>query len=91
MLKKILLSFAALILLAACANKKDLIYYQDIQNSSQSSINYVANEIQVNDILYIKVDALIQDSAKPFNLDINSSASINMDNQVFDNDHRIGV
>ena len=80
MLKKLLLSFAALILLAACANKKDLIYYQDIQNSSQSSINYVANEIQVNDILYIKVDALIQDSAKPFNLDINSSASINMDN-----------
>jgi polysaccharide export outer membrane protein len=78
MVKKILLSIACLLLLASCADKKDLIYYQDIQNS-QSSINYVANEIQINDILYIKVDALIPDSAKPFNLDINASTSINMD------------
>ena len=79
MIKKILFSFSVLILLASCANKKDLIYYQDIQNSSQSSINYIANEIQINDILYIKVDALIPDSAKPFNFDINASASINLD------------
>ena len=79
MIKKILFSFSVLILLASCANKKDLIYYQDIQNNWQSSINYVANEIQVNDILYIKVDALIPDSAKPFNLDINASGSINLD------------
>lgn len=79
MFKKILFSFTVLFLLASCANKKDLLYYQDIQNSSQSSINYVANEIQINDILYIKVDALIQDSAKPFNLEISNSASINLD------------
>ncbi len=79
MLKKILLSFTALFLLASCADKKDLIYYQDIQNSSQSSINYVPNQIQINDILYIKVDALIPESAKPFNLDINATTSINMD------------
>src|SRR5699024_1427543 len=79
MFKKILLSFAVLILLASCANKKDILYYQDINGSSQSSINYVSNEIQINDILYIKVDALIQDSAKPFNLDINSMTSINLD------------
>ena len=79
MFKKILLSFLVMFLLASCANKKNLIYYQDIQNSSQSSINYVPNEIQINDILYIKVDALIQDSAKPFNLDINSSSAINLD------------
>ena len=79
MIKKILFSFSALVLLASCANKKDLIYYQDIENSSQSSINYIANEIQINDILYIKVDALIPDSAKPFNLDINASTSINLD------------
>jgi polysaccharide biosynthesis/export protein len=78
MFKKILLSFTVLILLASCADKKDLLYYQDIQKSSQSSINYVANEVQINDILYIKVDALIPDSAKPFNMDINAS-TINMD------------
>ena len=79
MFKKILFAFLALLLLASCANKKDLIYYQDIQKSSQSSINYVANEIQINDILYIKVDALITDSTKPFNLEINASAAINLD------------
>lgn len=79
MFKKLLLTCAALFLMASCANKKDLIYYQDIQNSSQSAINYVPNAIQINDILYIKVDALIQDSAKPFNLDINATTSINMD------------
>jgi polysaccharide export outer membrane protein len=80
MFKKILFSLTVIIFLGSCADKKDLIYYQDIEkNSSQNSINYVANEIQINDILYIKVDALISDSAKPFNLDINASTSINLD------------
>lgn len=79
MFKKILLSITVLLLLTSCANKKDIIYYQDIQNTPQSSINYVPSEIQINDILYIKVNALISDSAKPFNLDVNSSTSINME------------
>lgn len=79
MFKKILLAFTVLFLLASCANKKDILYYQDIQNSSQSAINYVPNSIQINDILYIKVDALIMESARPFNLEVNTNASINMD------------
>jgi polysaccharide export outer membrane protein len=80
MFNKTLLSLSfLLLLLVSCANKKDIWYYQDIQNSSQSSINYIANEIQVNDILYIKVDALIQDSAKPFNLDVSSNGVLNLD------------
>ena len=73
MFKKILLLLVANMVMQSCANKKDILYYQDIKDSSQSSINYVSNEIQINDILYIKVDALIQDSAKPFNLDTSSS------------------
>ena len=57
MLKKILLSFVILFLVTSCANKKDILYYQDIKNNSQNAINYVSNEIQINDILYIKIDA----------------------------------
>lgn len=73
MLKKILSSFVILFLLISCANKKDILYYQDIKNNSQNTINYVSNEIQINDILYIKVDALVPESAKPFNLDSNNN------------------
>jgi polysaccharide export outer membrane protein len=80
MLKKTLTFLILIIFLASCANKKDILYYQDIQNSSPGSINYIANEIQVNDILYIKVDALIQESAKPFNSEINNSVIANMEN-----------
>lgn len=79
MLKKLLLSFIAVFLLASCGNKKDILYYQDIKDGSQSTISYAPNEIQVNDILYIKVDALIAESAKPFNLDENATASINLE------------
>jgi len=79
MFKKLFFSFTALFLMASCADKKDLIYYQDIQNSSQSAINYIPNSIQVNDILYIKVDALIPESAKPFNLDTYTTTSINLE------------
>lgn len=79
MLKKILFSFTILFLLASCANKKDILYYQDLKDNSQASINYVANEIQINDILYIKIDALVSDSAKPFNLDLSANSIANID------------
>lgn len=75
MLKKILSSFVILFLLISCANKKDILYYQDIKNNSQNNISYVSNEIQINDILYIKVDALVPESAKPFNLDSNNTTT----------------
>lgn len=78
MFKKVLLSFIAVILLASCANKKDILYYQDIQDKSTSSINYIANEIQANDILYIKVDALVAESAKPFNMEANPNSGSNV-------------
>lgn len=78
MFKKILLSFAALALMASCANKKDILYYQDLKDKSTNSINYVANEIQANDILYIKIDALVAESAKPFNLETNSNSGTNV-------------
>ncbi len=81
MFKKILSSFAILFLLISCANKKDILYYQDIKNNTQNNISYVSNEIQINDILYIKIDALVPESAKPFNLE-SSNGNNNMNTNI---------
>lgn len=72
MLKKTLLLLVGLFVILSCASKKEILYYQDTKDSTQSAINYVSNEIQINDILYIKVDALVPESAAPFNLNINT-------------------
>ena len=72
MLKKIFLLLVGVFIMQSCASKKDILYYQDIKDSSQNAINYVSNEIQVNDILYITVDALVPESAAPFNLNLNN-------------------
>lgn len=72
MTKKILFFLLALTILS-CANKKDILYYQDIKKGDQSNIQYVPNEVQINDILYINVSSLISDSADPFNMDKKST------------------
>ena len=79
MFKKLFLLLGVIFIMQSCVSKKDIHYYQDIEKNSQSTINYVSNEVQVNDILYIKVDALVPDSAKPFNIDINSAMSFDLD------------
>ena len=79
MLKKILLFLLSLFIFQSCASRKNLQYYQDIENSNKNSINYVSNEIQVNDILYVKIDALIADSTKPFNLEATSTTGFQID------------
>lgn len=68
MTKKILLFILALII-TSCANKKDILYYQDVKNSDQTAIQFIPNEVQINDILYINVTSLISESAEPFNID----------------------
>ena len=67
MIKKIFLLLLALAMFS-CASKKDILYYQDLKDGSQEYINYLSNSIQINDILYIKVTALIPESAEPFNI-----------------------
>lgn len=79
MIKKLLLFIIVSILLVSCANKKDILYYQDIQNNSQDQISYLSSNVQINDILYIKVSAIIQESADPFNISINNSGNVNID------------
>lgn len=72
MFKKIFFLLTVVFITMSCANKKDILYYQNIKNTDQSAINYMPNEVQINDILYIKVSALIPESAEPFNLELNS-------------------
>ncbi len=74
MTKKLLLMLLALTILS-CASKKDILYFQDIKKSDQSAIQYMPNEVQINDILYIKISALVDESAQPFNIFNNSSTS----------------
>ncbi|WNM20240.1 polysaccharide biosynthesis/export family protein [Flavobacterium capsici] len=65
---------------ASCANKKDILYYQDIKLNGNDYINYLSSTIQINDILFIKVSALIPESAEPFNIQAYSSnGNINME------------
>jgi len=68
MIKKIFLTIIIAFIVTSCANKKDILYYQDIQNNAKDQITYLASNVQINDILYIKVSAIIPESAEPFNL-----------------------
>jgi polysaccharide export outer membrane protein len=79
MIKKLFFLLLACIFLQSCASKKDILYYQDIKSNTQDNINYLANKLQVNDILYIKVTALIQESAEPFNMQLNALTNINIE------------
>lgn len=67
MLKKIFLLFLALTIYS-CASKKDILYYQDLKDGNQEYINYLSSSIQINDILFIRINALIPESVEPFNI-----------------------
>ena len=79
MIKKLFFLIIASLFIQSCASKKDILYYQDIKSNTQDNINYLANKLQVNDILYIKVTALIQESAEPFNMQLNALTNINIE------------
>lgn len=79
MIKKTFLLLLTL-LIVSCASKKDILYYQNLKDGSQDYINYLSNTIQINDILFIQVSALIPESAEPFNIPINTNnGNINME------------
>lgn len=75
MIKKLFLVLIASFFILSCANKKDILYYQNIKGDSQDNISYLTNKVQVNDILFIKVAALIPESAEPFNIQMNTLGS----------------
>ncbi|MGL2966856.1 polysaccharide biosynthesis/export family protein [Flavobacterium sp. XGLA_31] len=79
MIKKLFLLLIASFFIQSCASKKDVLYYQDIKSDSQDNISYLNSKLQVNDILFIKVSALIPESAEPFNIQFNSMSNINIE------------
>jgi polysaccharide export outer membrane protein len=72
---KNLVGIILILLLQGCASKKDIIYFGDADSLAQTKINYKSPNIQINDILDIKVSALIVETALPYNFQ--TSAIVN--------------
>jgi len=58
-----------LLMLTSCASKKDVLYFQDIDNLNVRKLNYSTSKIQIDDIINIKVTALNAESVAPYNLE----------------------
>ena len=57
-------------LLNSCASKEKILYLQNINTHIPSKLSYVENNLQVNDIIDIKVSALVPEAALPYNKSI---------------------
>ena len=79
MIKKLFFLLIASLFIQSCASKKDILYYQNIKSDSQDTISYLTSKVQVNDILFIKVSALIAESAEPFNIQVSQSGNVNIE------------
>lgn len=75
MIKKLFILIIISLIIESCANKKDILYYQDVVENSTTTINYYPSPIQVNDILFIKVSAMIPETVEPFNIQGVSSSN----------------
>ncbi|OYU85052.1 MAG: ligand-binding protein [Flavobacterium sp. BFFFF2] len=69
----------------SCVFKKDVVYFQDVQPNGSTPINYTLPNIQVNDILNIKVTALVPESVAVFN-SMNNSLETSTTNMAFSTD-----
>lgn len=67
-MKKIILLVLVGVLFAACSTKKEVIYFQDIDDTTLGSVSdvYKHPQIQVNDILKIDLSALNPKSLVPY-------------------------
>ncbi|GAA0752551.1 polysaccharide biosynthesis/export family protein [Psychroflexus lacisalsi] len=76
-MKRFILFFFSL-LLFSCSSKKDVIYYQDIDNKEFSSLESINSHprIQINDILNISTAALNPESVLPFSFNTGESSSV---------------
>lgn len=69
----------ALLIMQSCGTKKEILYFQDAKVNSNYSSVFTNTNIQINDILDIKVSAKTIEAAAPFNTEIYSSAALNVD------------
>ncbi|WP_185964795.1 polysaccharide biosynthesis/export family protein [Flavobacterium franklandianum] len=66
-------------MLQSCTTKKQMLYLQDLDKYSNSTLNYAATKIQPNDILKIDISDLNPLVAAPFNLPVSTSANGSVD------------
>ena len=78
-LKPILL-LSITIVLMSCTTKKDVLYFQDAQTYPRTPITYANNTIQPNDILDIKIGALVPETALPYNRQTNLTGNMPVQN-----------
>jgi polysaccharide export outer membrane protein len=74
-MKKFSILFLLALLIQSCATKKDVLMFQDIKENNQTNIVYSSQKIQVNDILDIKVNALIPETTSAYNINNSISAA----------------
>lgn len=63
-----LLLVLLLLILQSCTTKKSMLYLQDLDKYSNSTLNYAATKIQPNDILKIDISDLNPLVSAPFNI-----------------------
>ncbi len=56
-----------IVFFTSCASKKDIILFQDIQESAMNKVVYSLPKIQINDILDVKISTLNPETALPYN------------------------
>ena len=80
-MKKILLTILVLVLLTlqSCTTRKNMLYLQDLDKYSNSTLNYAATKIQPNDILKIDISDLNPLVSAPFNLPVATSTTSSVD------------
>lgn len=69
------------LILQSCTTKKQMLYLQDVDNYSNTILNYTTSKIQPNDILKVDITDLNPLVAAPFNNSIaasNSQSSVEM-------------
>ena len=65
MKNSLLLLWIGILTLQSCASKKDIYYFQDA-DQAPTEVNYFQSNIQVNDILSIRISSLIPEAAAPY-------------------------
>lgn len=67
-LKTLFFSLFFLLLMASCVSKKEVVYLQEIEESTSSTKNNYEPVIKADDILFINVSSIEPKASEPFNL-----------------------
>ncbi|CAD0006586.1 polysaccharide biosynthesis/export family protein [Flavobacterium salmonis] len=64
------------ILFSSCSSRKDIIYFQDAGNYASAAANLKPVSIEPNDILSIRIGALVPETALPYNIQGANTAGV---------------